>query len=73
MLGALDSAYEFTDRVLREAIDNQSSVELSDLWLPEMRGFRADRRFESLVQRLSLTDYWSRYGPPDCVRGWPGS
>jgi hypothetical protein len=30
-----------------------------------MRVFRADARFQSLVQRLGLIEYWVHYGPPD--------
>lgn len=35
------------------------------LWLPEMRAFRDDPRFQHFVRRLRLFEYWSEYGPPD--------
>jgi hypothetical protein len=41
---------------------------LGDLWLPELRLFRADHRFEHLVQRVRLPTYWQQHGPAD---GWP--
>ena len=30
-----------------------------------MRGFRADPRFNMLVSRMKLPDYWAVHGPPD--------
>jgi DNA-binding winged helix-turn-helix (wHTH) protein len=68
MLGELDLAYDLMDRFLRVSADAPLSVELSDLWLPELRLFRADHRFEHLVQRLQLPTYWQQHGPAD---GWP--
>ncbi|MGH8220538.1 MAG: hypothetical protein ACREUT_18545 [Steroidobacteraceae bacterium] len=45
-----------------------SRIYLADLWLPEMRPFRLDPRFQGLVERLRLIDYWRQYGPQDgCV------
>jgi len=37
----------------------------SFLWIPELRPFRLDPRFQVLVGRLKLFEYWRRYGPPD--------
>ncbi|MEJ1964611.1 MAG: winged helix-turn-helix domain-containing protein [Gammaproteobacteria bacterium] len=65
MLGELGAAYDLIDRFLFTRSDAHFSVDLSDLWLPEMRSFRADPRFEPLVERLGLTEYWRRYGAPD--------
>ena len=60
MLGALEAAYGLLDRFLFSS-DEPWSVDLSDLWLPEMREFRADARFHPLVQRLQLTEYWQTF------------
>jgi hypothetical protein len=65
MIGDLDGAYDLMNRFLREPAGAPLSVELGDLWLPEMRAFRADARFHELTQKLRLTDYWKRYGSPD--------
>jgi hypothetical protein len=68
MLGALDAAYELADRSVDEGVRAGmvgSRIYLADLWLPEMRPFRRDARFNGLVQRLRLIDYWKKYGPPD--------
>ena len=65
MIGDLDGAYDLMNRFLREPADTQLSVELGDLWLPEMQAFRADPRFHELTQRLRLPDYWRRHGSPD--------
>lgn len=35
------------------------------LWLPEMRPFRNDERFQLFARRLRLFEFWSEYGPPD--------
>jgi hypothetical protein len=35
------------------------------LWLPELAGLRRDERFQALIERLHLPDYWNAYGPPD--------
>jgi hypothetical protein len=50
------------NRFLFASPDAHCSVESSDLWLTEMRGFRADHCFGHLVHRLGLMDYWRRYG-----------
>lgn len=60
MLGALDAAYGLLDRFLFSSAEPWS-VDLSDLWSPEMREFRADARFRPLVERLGLTDYWQTF------------
>jgi transcriptional activator of cad operon len=67
-LGALDAAYDLADRYVNEGAGMGmvgSRIYLADFWLPEMRPFRRDARFNSLVQRLRLIDYWKTYGPPD--------
>jgi len=40
-------------------------ADYSFLWMPEMRPFRLDPRFQAFVTRLKLFDYWKQYGPPD--------
>jgi DNA-binding winged helix-turn-helix (wHTH) protein len=61
-LGSLDGAYDVIERFLFAPEDAARSVDLSDLWLPEMRLFRADRRFARLVERLGLAKYWHVLG-----------
>jgi adenylate cyclase len=41
------------------------------LWAKEMQPFRDAARFQQLISRLALTNYWRQYGPPDncAVRG----
>jgi tetratricopeptide (TPR) repeat protein len=34
-------------------------------WLPELRPFRAHPRFAALADRMGLTSYWRKFGPPD--------
>jgi tetratricopeptide (TPR) repeat protein len=68
MLGALDDAYRIANRAVDEGVASGlvgSRIYLADFWLPEMRSFRRDPRFGSLVTRLKLTEYWRQYGPPD--------
>ena len=66
MLGALDSAYA----VANEGLDNLRrsgpvGFYWMGLWIPEMRSFRRDPRFQAFVDRLGLMEYWKQYGPPD--------
>jgi hypothetical protein len=66
MLGALDHAYESANSVLDEmARSGPVWVFPGGLWLPEMRPFRQDPRFQGFVTRLGLMPYWEEYGPPD--------
>jgi hypothetical protein len=41
------------------------AVRFSLAWTPEYRPFRQDPRFQALVTRLGLMEYWQQYGPPD--------
>ena len=41
------------------------AVHVGAYWLPEMRPFRRDLRFQAFVTRLGLMEYWKQYGPPD--------
>ena len=34
-------------------------------WLPEMAPFRAHPRFAALTERMGMTGYWRKFGPPD--------
>jgi len=66
MLGNLEAAYDLMDRSLihwaqRGFVGSAWGV----LWLPEMRLFRADPRFQTFAERLGLIPYWEHYGPPD--------
>jgi len=67
LLGAFDRAYEVANR----ALDEYERTGWSGgwccwvVWSPEMRSFRRDARFQQLVTRLKLIDYWKEYGPPD--------
>lgn len=68
MLDALDPAYEFANRALDDGLHTgrvADSLYPANFWLPEMRPFRQDPRFQALVTRLRLIDYWKQYGPPD--------
>jgi TolB-like protein/DNA-binding winged helix-turn-helix (wHTH) protein/Flp pilus assembly protein TadD len=64
-INALDSGYALADHFLAARPAAPGSIDWSSLWLPEMRPFRQDRRFQALVTRLGLVDYWKQYGPPD--------
>jgi TolB-like protein len=67
MLGALDPAYELANPYLDEFARSGSGggAAWSFLWLPEMRPFRKDPRFQEFVTRLNFIAYWKQYGPPD--------
>jgi TolB-like protein/tetratricopeptide (TPR) repeat protein len=66
MLGDLDRAYGFVERVAQQHLPRQTlSLFLPWLWLPELLPFRKDPRFQEFVQRLGLIDYWKQHGPPD--------
>jgi hypothetical protein len=66
LLGTLDFAYEAANYAL-DALARSGTLGCAwgILWTEEMRAFRRDARFQSLVQRLGLMDYWRHYGPPD--------
>jgi hypothetical protein len=68
LLGAADSAH----RLANALIDRGERLQVAalgldprTLWIPEMRPFRRDRRFQVLATRLKLIDYWRHFGPPD--------
>jgi hypothetical protein len=67
MLGELDSAYEvagaLVDGVRR--FGTVGGAVWGGLWIPEMRPFRQDPRFQAFTQGLGFMEYWRKYGPPD--------
>jgi tetratricopeptide (TPR) repeat protein len=66
LIGALDEAYAVVDRALDEHVrDGWIGATPVITWLPEMRPLRRDARFQQLVTRFKLIDYWKQYGPPD--------
>ena len=66
MLGALDHAYDVANRALDEfKRSGFVGANWGGLWLPEMRPFRRDARFQTFAAHLGLMDFWLRYGPPD--------
>jgi Tfp pilus assembly protein PilF len=73
MLGAPDVAHDCATRCL-DVFMRSGTVgsTWAVVWMPEMRPFRNDPRFENFVARLGLVPYWEQYGPPDgydLVRG----
>jgi TolB-like protein/DNA-binding winged helix-turn-helix (wHTH) protein len=66
LLGDLDLAYDSANWCLEQfARLGTVGTTWGFLWQPEMRPFRLDPRFQALVARLKLFDYWEQYGPPD--------
>jgi TolB-like protein len=67
-LGALDRAYEAANGFL-DRYSHSGEIGLPGgwvgMWVVQMRPFRLDRRFQALVTRLGLMDYWKEFGPPD--------
>jgi len=66
MLGSRDAAYEVANHGLDE-LERSGTIGANwgGLWIPEMRPFRQDPRFQAFVTRLGLMPYWEQYGPPD--------
>jgi tetratricopeptide (TPR) repeat protein len=66
LLGALDQAYDFANRMLDYAVPaGAMGIFPNYLWIPELLPFRRDRRFQTLASRLRFFDYWAVHGPPD--------
>ena len=66
MLGSLDQAYDLANRSLDASLGSGTfGSHWGALWIPEMRPFRRDPRFQRLATRLKMPDYWAMYGPPD--------
>jgi hypothetical protein len=69
MLGALNQAYEFAHRAIDYAMRfDTMGLLLTWLWHPELHPFRRDARFELLVARLAMVEFWQVYGAPDDCR-----
>jgi serine/threonine protein kinase/Tfp pilus assembly protein PilF len=70
LLGDVDRAYRVSDRWLEESRrTGRSGIPfVLGFWQPEMRAFRADPRFQELMRRMGLVDYWTKFGPPDGCR-----
>ena len=66
MLGSLDQAYDLANRSLDASLGSGTfGSHWGALWIPEMRPFRRDPRFQRFATRLKMPDYWTQYGPPD--------
>jgi TolB-like protein len=68
-IDGLDRAYDLANQLLDSGgqFGTINAGLLFSLWTPESRQFRTDPRFQNLVRRLGLMDYWKQYGPPqDC-------
>jgi tetratricopeptide (TPR) repeat protein len=65
-LGALDDAYAVAEAGLAR-LQRTGAIggNWAGMWLPEMRPFRQDPRFQTFAQRLGLMEYWKEYGAPD--------
>jgi hypothetical protein len=70
MLGDLDRAYVAADGwvALTRSSGMSGIPHNAGFWLDEMRAFRADNRFDDLVERLGLTGHWRRFGVADGCR-----
>jgi hypothetical protein len=68
VFGDLDLAFLICNRTL-DQFELQGAIPvpdfLSQLWLPELRAFRQDPRFQVFATRLGLMEYWQQYGSPD--------
>jgi hypothetical protein len=66
LVGDFDSAFDAAAR----SLDYFGTADVLGpwyyaVWLPELSGLRRDDRFQALIERLRLPDYWNAYGPPD--------
>jgi TolB-like protein len=66
LLGDLDAAYtranELVDAGRRAGFVGRLWVWV---WAPELVSFRRDPRFQPLMEKIGLMDYWRKFGPPD--------
>jgi hypothetical protein len=67
MLGDVDRAYQVSSQWLAESRRaGLTGIPFNlGFWLPEMRPFRADARFQELARRMGLIEYWRKFAPPD--------
>jgi DNA-binding winged helix-turn-helix (wHTH) protein len=69
MLRALDEAFDLLWRALDDpACQGTMRGPWAWLWLPEMRPFRSDVRFQAVIARFGFMEYWKQHGPPDGYR-----
>jgi hypothetical protein len=65
-VGAIDRAFAIATTTLdRLARVGAVGPTWTAFWLPEMRAFRLDPRFQNIVARLRLVPYWEKHGAPD--------
>ncbi len=67
-LGATEQAYTLTNRMLDDFERSgtlKSGSAWAFIWVPAMRDFRNDPRFETVAARMHFFDYWKEYGAPD--------
>jgi TolB-like protein/Flp pilus assembly protein TadD len=72
-LGQTDLVYD----IMFESLDRDRMAwvhnwDIMNTWADESAGFRHDPRFQSLVRRMGLVDYWKQYGFPDGCRAGNG-
>jgi TolB-like protein len=66
MLGEFDAAFAAAhDTLDHYARSGVVGTAWGALWIPALREFRRDPRFQALAARMRLFDYWDQYGPPD--------
>ena len=64
-LGNVDAAYD-VGRQLQKQFEKEAPYNpWAWLWVPELRAFRQDARFQGFVAQLNMIPYWEKYGPPD--------
>jgi hypothetical protein len=68
LLGSVDGAYTIADRLVAawRRTGQLASVSLTQFWRPELKPFRDDPRFATLVSDLGLVPLWRRIGVPEC-------
>ena len=64
-LGEFDAAF---DRIERPMFTHGDYNPLHDLWWPDARVLRAQRRFRVVAERLNLVDHWRKSGWADVCR-----
>lgn len=65
-LGDVATAFSFAARVLGLLARYRTvGTTWGGLWLRELRHFRSDPHFSPFAERLGLSAYWKKYGPPD--------
>jgi tetratricopeptide (TPR) repeat protein len=64
-LGDLDRAFDTAFSALERFKRSNTAVAWAAIWLPEMRPFHRDPRFQVFAEHLGLMEYWKQFGPPD--------